>query len=113
MGGAHNIYYINGGIIMRVKQRLYLTEDGRVVNEHDPKGRRLLCDKGYDLPPDIVKKYGDQIEKITKNYEAKMVNQPENKGGLKIIPENKNQEDNKLSGITKIVSVKKRSERKE
>jgi len=44
---------------MRMKERLYLTEDrSRVVKEDDRSGRHLLCKKGAELDDEIALEYG-------------------------------------------------------
>ena len=43
---------------MRMKERLYLTEDGQVVGPDDRRGRQLLCKKGSWLDDEIAEKYG-------------------------------------------------------
>lgn len=44
---------------MKMKERLYLTEDrGTVVSETDRRGRHLLCKKGSVLDNAIAKGYG-------------------------------------------------------
>lgn len=44
---------------MRMKERLYLTEDRlSVVSADDRKGRFLLCKKGAELDDKIAKYYG-------------------------------------------------------
>ena len=44
---------------MRMRERLYLTEDrSRVVSEVDRRGRHLLCKKGAELNDKIAAQYG-------------------------------------------------------
>jgi hypothetical protein len=82
--------------MIRAKQRLYLTDDGRMVNEHEPAGRRLFCNVGDEIRDDVAKKYGiypdgKLPDKNADQPENKMANQPENKGGLTINTDTENQ----------------------
>jgi hypothetical protein len=44
---------------MRMKERLYLTEDrSRAVKEEDRSGRHLLCKKGAELDDKVAARYG-------------------------------------------------------
>ena len=44
---------------MRMRERLYLTEDrSRVVSEEDRRGRHLLCKKGAELDDKVAAQYG-------------------------------------------------------
>ena len=44
---------------MKMKERLYLTEDrSRAVVEEDRAGRYLLCKKGAELDDKVAAKYG-------------------------------------------------------
>jgi len=44
---------------MRMKERLYLTEDrSKAVYSSDRRGRHLLCKQGSELDDKIAKKYG-------------------------------------------------------
>jgi len=44
---------------MRMKERLYLTEDrSKAVYSSDRRGRHLLCKQGSELDDKLAKKYG-------------------------------------------------------
>jgi len=77
---------------MRMKERLYLTEDrSEVVDENDRRGRHLFCKPGDEIPDEEAKKYGLLKEEIPPEPELEKGPQkkrpkpkPRNKDGLTI-----------------------------
>lgn len=48
----------SGGPKVTVRQRLYITEDGRLVGEDAQERRWLFCPAGSELLRDTAKRYG-------------------------------------------------------
>ena len=63
---------------MRMKERLYVSDNGIAVSEEDRRGRQLLCKKGSFLDDAIAKKYslvdgGLPLSKVQKVQTEKKV----------------------------------------
>jgi len=73
---------------MRMRERLYLTEDrSKVVSEDDRRGRHLLCKKGAELDDKVAARYG-LIDGAFSKEAAKTVEPiipPETKRAKKIV----------------------------
>jgi len=68
---------------LRAKERLYITDDDRLVNENDRSGRRLFYKPGDEIPDSIARKYG--LLPVEKKAELKPeVKKKKPKGGLAI-----------------------------
>ena len=61
---------------MEVKERLYLTEDGRVVPDGDPDVRWLFAAKGTEITDGAAAKYGI-VDGLAPQPESKVAPGPE------------------------------------